>query len=110
MRLHGTLNAAACRYRANGLPAISAGSTVALASTNAQRQAAWRARHRAEKLYSELKPSSRDARRERRAITFARPRGAHRLDAFSLTLQRRLTLYRRSALEAWLMIESDRPL
>ena len=40
-------------------------------------------------------------------IAFARPRGAHRFDAFSLKLQRRLTLYRRSALEAWLMIESD---
>ena len=32
MRLHGTLNVAASRYRANGLPAISAGFTVALAS------------------------------------------------------------------------------
>jgi hypothetical protein len=40
-------------------------------------------------------------------LALARPRGAHRFDVFSPKLKRRLTLYRRCALEAWLMIESD---
>ncbi|QDQ82182.1 hypothetical protein [Paraburkholderia megapolitana] len=40
-------------------------------------------------------------------LALTRPRNAHRFDAFSLKLQRRLTLYRRCALEAWLMLESD---
>ncbi|KAA0999164.1 hypothetical protein FVF58_42270 [Paraburkholderia panacisoli] len=39
--------------------------------------------------------------------TQPRPRGAHRYDVFSLKLGRRLTLYRRSAFEAWLMLEAD---
>ncbi|WP_341318387.1 hypothetical protein WN982_25370 [Paraburkholderia sp. IMGN_8] len=40
-------------------------------------------------------------------IQLSRPRGAHRYDAFSPKLNRRLTFYGRSAFEAWLMIESD---
>jgi hypothetical protein len=40
-------------------------------------------------------------------LALPRPRGAHRYDVFSLKLGRRLTLYRRSALDVWLMIESD---
>ncbi|ASL48832.1 hypothetical protein bAD24_p00645 (plasmid) [Burkholderia sp. AD24] len=36
-----------------------------------------------------------------------RPRGAHRYDVFTPKLGRRLTLYRRSAFEAWLMLEAD---
>ncbi|VVD33728.1 hypothetical protein [Paraburkholderia dioscoreae] len=40
-------------------------------------------------------------------LTLPRPRGAHRYDVFSPKLRRRLTLYRRSAFEAWLMLEAD---
>ncbi|AJZ56953.1 hypothetical protein OI25_7378 [Paraburkholderia fungorum] len=40
-------------------------------------------------------------------LMLPRPRGAHRYDAFSPKLGRRLTLYRRSAFEAWLMLEAD---
>lgn len=40
-------------------------------------------------------------------LTLPRPRGAHRYDVFSPKLGRRLTLYRRSAFEAWLMLEAD---
>jgi hypothetical protein len=36
-----------------------------------------------------------------------RPRGAHRLEAFSLKAGRRLTLYRQSALEQWVILEAD---
>ncbi|RKR31253.1 MULTISPECIES: hypothetical protein [Paraburkholderia] len=40
-------------------------------------------------------------------LALPRPRGAHRYDVFSPKLGRRLTLYRRSAFDVWLMIESD---
>ncbi|MBT2790105.1 hypothetical protein [Paraburkholderia strydomiana] len=40
-------------------------------------------------------------------VTLPRPRGAHRYDVFSPKLGRRLTLYRGSAFEAWLMLEGD---
>jgi hypothetical protein len=40
-------------------------------------------------------------------VALARPRGAHRLEAFSLKLNRRLTLYRRCTFEQWIMIEAD---
>jgi hypothetical protein len=40
-------------------------------------------------------------------IMLDRPRGAHRLEAFSLKAGRRLTLYRESALEQWVMLEAD---
>ncbi|MFB9128364.1 hypothetical protein E2553_39920 [Paraburkholderia dipogonis] len=40
-------------------------------------------------------------------LMLPRPRGAHRYDAFSPKLGRRLTLYRRSAFETWLMLEAD---
>ncbi|MEZ2354722.1 hypothetical protein [Caballeronia sp. RCC_10] len=36
-----------------------------------------------------------------------RPRGAHRLEAFSLKAGRRLTLYRQSAPEQWVILEAD---
>lgn len=36
-----------------------------------------------------------------------RPRGAHRFDAFSPKLHRRLTFYRRSPLEMWILLETD---
>ncbi|WP_175914700.1 hypothetical protein [Burkholderia metallica] len=40
-------------------------------------------------------------------IALDRPRGAHRLEAFSLKAGRRLTLYRESALDQWVMLEAD---
>lgn len=40
-------------------------------------------------------------------IAHDRPRGAHRLEAFSLKADRRLTLYRQSALEQWVILEAD---
>lgn len=40
-------------------------------------------------------------------VALARPRGAHRLEAFSLKLNRRLTLYRRCTLDQWILIEVD---
>ncbi|WP_027802907.1 hypothetical protein [Paraburkholderia dilworthii] len=40
-------------------------------------------------------------------LMLPRPRGAHRYDVFSPKLGRRLTLYSRSAFEAWLMLEAD---
>lgn len=36
-----------------------------------------------------------------------RPRGAHRLEAFSLKAGRRLTLYRQSVIEQWVILEAD---
>jgi hypothetical protein len=48
-----------------------------------------------------------DSVRRVEPLALVRPRGAHRFDVFSPKLKRRLTLYRRCALEAWLMIESD---
>jgi hypothetical protein len=38
-------------------------------------------------------------------VALTRPRGAHRLEAFSLKLNRRLTLYRRCTFDQWIMIE-----
>jgi hypothetical protein len=40
-------------------------------------------------------------------IALTRPRGAHRFDAFSPKLRRRLTFYRRSLLEMWILLETD---
>ncbi|MFM0328003.1 hypothetical protein [Caballeronia glebae] len=40
-------------------------------------------------------------------VALARPRGAHRLEVFSPKLNRRLTFYRRSALEQWILLEAD---
>lgn len=40
-------------------------------------------------------------------IVLARPRGAHRFEAFSLKLTRRVTLYRHAAVEQWVMLETD---
>ena len=48
-----------------------------------------------------------DVSRSFEPLTLPRPRGAHRYDVFSPKLGRRLTLYRRSAFEAWLMLEAD---
>ncbi|WP_176060121.1 hypothetical protein [Paraburkholderia sp. BCC1876] len=42
-----------------------------------------------------------------RPIALDRPRGAHRLEAFSLKADRRLTLYRQSAFEQWVILEAD---
>lgn len=42
-----------------------------------------------------------------RPVTTPRPRGAPRLDAFSLKLNRRLTLFQCGAPELWLLIETD---
>jgi len=48
-----------------------------------------------------------DVLRSFQPLTLPRPRGAHRYDVFSPKLGRRLTLYRRSAFEAWLILEAD---
>src|SRR5260370_5823487 len=40
-------------------------------------------------------------------VALARPRGAHRFEAFSPKLGRRLTLYRRDALEQWILLEAN---
>ncbi|WP_230944009.1 hypothetical protein [Burkholderia vietnamiensis] len=48
-----------------------------------------------------------DSRHAMRPVTTPRPRGAPRLDAFSLKLNRRLTLFQRGAPELWLLIEAD---
>jgi hypothetical protein len=40
-------------------------------------------------------------------VALTRPRGAHRLEAFSLKLNRRLTLYRRCTFDQWILIEVD---
>ena len=48
-----------------------------------------------------------DSRHAMRPVTTPRPRGAPRLDAFSLKLDRRLTLFQRGAPELWLLIETD---
>ncbi|MCY1231857.1 hypothetical protein D9M68_571850 [compost metagenome] len=40
-------------------------------------------------------------------ITFARPRGAHRFEAFSPKLARRVMFYKRPAVEQWLLLEAD---
>jgi hypothetical protein len=48
-----------------------------------------------------------DVLRSFEPLTLPRPRGAHRYDVFSPKLGRRLTLYSRSAFEAWMMLEAD---
>ncbi|AJW93684.1 hypothetical protein QHI69_38110 (plasmid) [Burkholderia gladioli pv. gladioli] len=48
-----------------------------------------------------------DSRHAMRPVTTPRPRGSPRLDAFSLKLDRRLTLFQRGAPELWLLIETD---
>lgn len=40
-------------------------------------------------------------------LTLARPRGAHRFEAFSLKLARRVTLYRHAALQQWVLLEAS---
>jgi hypothetical protein len=40
-------------------------------------------------------------------ITLGRPRGAHRFEAFSPKLARRVTFYRRALLEQWLLLEAN---
>ena len=40
-------------------------------------------------------------------ITIARPRGAHRFEAFSPKLARRVMFYQRPAVEQWLLLEAD---
>lgn len=40
-------------------------------------------------------------------VALERPRGAHRFDAFSPKLQRRVTFDRRSLLEMWMLLETD---
>ena len=40
-------------------------------------------------------------------IALARPRGAHRFEAFSPKLARRVMYYRRPLLEQWLLLEAD---
>ncbi|AKM45306.1 hypothetical protein NL30_36300 [Burkholderia contaminans] len=48
-----------------------------------------------------------ESRHAMRPVTTLRPRGAPRLDAFSLKLNRRLTLFQRGTPELWLQIEAD---
>ena len=48
-----------------------------------------------------------DSRHAMRPVSTLRPRGAPRLDAFSLKLNRRLTLFQRGTPELWLLIEAD---
>jgi hypothetical protein len=40
-------------------------------------------------------------------VAIARPRGAHRFEAFSPKLARRMTFYRRALLEQWVLLEAD---
>lgn len=40
-------------------------------------------------------------------VAFVRPRGAHRFETYSPKIGRRLTVYRRQALELWLLLEAD---
>lgn len=40
-------------------------------------------------------------------VALVRPRGAHRFEAFSPKLKRRLTFYRRCTFDQWVLIESD---
>ncbi|PRF98019.1 hypothetical protein C6Q14_27160 [Burkholderia ambifaria] len=48
-----------------------------------------------------------DSRHAMRPVATLRPRGAPRLDAFSLKLNRRLTLFQRGTPDLWLLIEAD---
>jgi hypothetical protein len=40
-------------------------------------------------------------------VALARPRGAHRFEAFSPKLARRMTFYRRAVVEQWVLLEAD---
>jgi hypothetical protein len=40
-------------------------------------------------------------------VALARPRGAHRFEAFSPKLARRMTFYRRALVEQWVLLEAD---
>lgn len=40
-------------------------------------------------------------------VALGRPRGAHRFEAFSPKLARRLTFYRHALLEQWILLEAD---
>jgi hypothetical protein len=40
-------------------------------------------------------------------VALARPRGAHRFEAFSPKLARRMTFYRRALVELWVLLEAD---
>src|SRR5271168_4144636 len=40
-------------------------------------------------------------------VALPRPRGAHRFEAFSPKLDRRVMFYRRACLEQWVLIEAD---
>ncbi|MGF6905158.1 hypothetical protein [Paraburkholderia sp. GAS348] len=42
-------------------------------------------------------------------VALARPRGAHRFEAFSPKLTRRMTFYRCALLEQWVLLEADPP-
>ncbi len=42
-----------------------------------------------------------------RPISAIRPRGAHRFECFSIKLNRRVTYYRRAALEQWIVLETE---
>jgi hypothetical protein len=40
-------------------------------------------------------------------LALARPRSAHRFEAFSLKLARRVTLYRHVALQQWVLLQAN---
>lgn len=48
-----------------------------------------------------------DFSRSAMPVALVRPRGSHRLEAFSLKLNRRLTFSRRCTFDQWIMIEAD---
>lgn len=48
-----------------------------------------------------------DVLRSFEPLTLPCPRGAYRYDVFSPKVGRRLTLYKRSTFEAWLMLQAD---
>jgi hypothetical protein len=48
-----------------------------------------------------------DSLRIAEPVALARPRGAHRFEAFSPKLARRMTFYRRCLLEQWVLLEAD---
>lgn len=48
-----------------------------------------------------------DSLRIAEPVALARPRGAHRFEAFSPKLARRMTFYRRVLVEQWVLLEAD---
>ncbi|PMS34976.1 hypothetical protein B0G57_1128 [Trinickia symbiotica] len=48
-----------------------------------------------------------DSLRNAEPVALARPRGAHRLEAFSPKLARRVVFYQRTLLEQWLLLEAN---